>query len=114
MGEIVALEELEGLDLPDPDDLDINPETADISMPDSFRERFLASARVGHVKDANLLRLNASANKLANPARAEEYERAYRASCWAVAYIDKVCPAAKAISRSLMAATAKEESERQS
>lgn len=110
---VIALEELESLDLPDPEDMDIDPTKADISMPDSFRERFLASARVGHVKDANLLRLNASANKLANPARAEEFERAYRASCWAVAYIDKVCPAAKAISKTLMAVTAKEESERQ-
>ena len=84
------------------DDLEVDPASADLCMPDAYGLQVWANRRVAAVRDANLLRLQAQANKRLNERAAEAATNQANALCWEVAIIDKRYPRAKALSQELM------------
>ena len=84
------------------DDLEIDGASADLSMPDAYGLQVWANRRVAAVRDANLLKLQAQANKRLNERVAEQAMQQYNALCWEIAVIDKRYPRAKALSQELM------------
>ena len=84
------------------DDLEVDGASADLSMPDAYGLQVWANRRVAAVRDANLMRLQAQANKRLNDRAAEAATNQFNALCWEIAIIDKRYPRAKALSQEIM------------
>lgn len=88
---------------------DVDFATADITMPGDYEMLVMANERVGLVRSANVLKLQAAATKALNPQQADASEKAFRNACWQIALIDRNHPKAKALSLDIMQRTADQE-----
>lgn len=94
------------------DDLEVDISTVDLSMPNLFELQVWTNRRAAAVRDANLLKLQAQANKRLNDRVAEAATNQFNALCWEIAIIDRRYPQAKARSREDMKAQAEQDEKR--
>ncbi len=77
---------------------DIDPNDADLTLPDNYLVEHWAQMRVAFVRDAQNFRLQAAGNRVVNPTTADDFEKKARLCAWLVAAIDRRWPEAKLIS----------------